>query len=66
MLADVIKALGASPCNHMPSMLCKDHISARLKLTSHTQLTALALLLSLYIDSVHRMIFFDIRAEAVS
>ena len=62
----MIKALGASPCNHMTSMLCKDQIFARLKLTSHTQFTALALLLSLYIDSVHRMAFFDTRAEAVS
>ena len=65
MFADVITALGASPCNHMTAMLCKDQISARLKLTSHT-LTALALLLSLYIDSVHRMSIFDYRAKAVS
>ena len=59
MFADVIEALGASPCNHVTSMLCKDQISARLKSTSHTQFTALALLLSLYIDSVPRMAFFD-------
>ena len=65
MFADEIKALGASPCSHITSMLCKDRISGGLKLTSHTQFTALALLLSLYIDSVPRMAFFDCRAETV-